>query len=264
MRSGVLCGREHRVIGRIACIAEGPLALAISRGGARKTYSHRDPNEDCAGFAHGPGGALLVVADGHGGYEASEQAVGELIELGREWIAGPEPSGEWDRRAAEATAQIHTGVVVRGTQGGSPDTRTTLCFALVRPAEGWVAWASVGDSHVFRVDEGGVEELDPSQEMIFLGSPTRTADELGLRCGHAPLAGLRGLVLATDGISERGIGVTQPARAVADALARGAEHEPGLRPLETARDLTETALAAHRRNEAGDNFATAVWLDRSQ
>ena len=58
MRSAILCGREHARLGAIDLIAEGPVAIAISLGGASKVYPHTDPNEDAA---------LFAVADGGGG-----------------------------------------------------------------------------------------------------------------------------------------------------------------------------------------------------
>ena len=69
-------------------------------------------------------------------------------------------------------------------------------------------------------------------------------------------------VLATDGLSERGIGVEAPAAAVADAVDRAGRTDEPVRPLEAARGTVETALAAQRAQGAGDNVASAVaWLD---
>jgi hypothetical protein len=71
----------------------------------------------------------------------------------------------------------------------------------------------------------------------------------------------RAIVLATDGLSEAGIGVSNPARAVADSVRAASEQIPDVRPLAAARGLAERALDAQRRNVAGDNVATAcVWL----
>jgi hypothetical protein len=48
MRTGLLLGREHQLLGGVAAIAEGSCAIALSLGGAKKVYEHRDPNEDAA------------------------------------------------------------------------------------------------------------------------------------------------------------------------------------------------------------------------
>jgi hypothetical protein len=68
--------------------------------------------------------------------------------------------------------------------------------------------------------------------------------------------------LATDGLSERGIGVQDPEAAVERSLADAREAALELRPLESVRSLVNTAVTAHRRQRAGDNVAAAVvWLD---
>jgi len=261
MRVGALRGQDHTGIGRIACVAEGSVALALSRGGAAKRYAYVDPNEDAVGFALGPGGLVLVVADGHGGHQASERAIGELLAHAAGWTGQRPPDVPWEHAALHAVEKVHDGIRARAARGDPPGSRTTLSFALVRPAEDYWAWASVGDSHVFRVSDEPTIECGPNTgKLLFLGAPSREADELGLRLGHEPLIGVRGLALASDGLSERGIGVADPAAAVTDAVTRGAVHPLELRPLETARALTETSLDSHRKQDAGDNIACAVWL----
>jgi serine/threonine protein phosphatase PrpC len=251
-------------VGQIACLSEGSLALSISRGGAPKRYAYRDPNEDAAGFAHGPGGLLLAVADGHGGHEASELAVQEGIAFGAEWLAVPAPEEPWDHAAARLVAHVHDVIRSRGVSGGNPESRTTLSIALVRPAEAWWGWVSVGDSHVFRIAADEVAECGPQEgKLLFMGAPMREADELGLRCGHEHLPGVRGLALSSDGLSERGIGVADPPDAVARAVAEGERHTPARRPIESARALAEIAQESHRSHDAGDNIACAFWLPRS-
>lgn len=261
MRVGVLRGRDHTGIGRVACLAEGALGLAISRGGATKRYAHRDPNEDAVGFAHGPGGVVLAIADGHGGHQASEQAVEELIALAADWTGPTQPPEPWEHAAARFVTRIHDAIRAAGASGGNPGARTTLSFASIRPLEDRWAWAAVGDSHVFRLaGDDAVECGAGDGAPRFLGSPAREGDELDLRLGHEPLPGMRGLVLVSDGLSERGIGVADPPGAVAEAVALGARHPLHLRPLESARTLVEIALDSHRRHDAGDNVACAIWL----
>jgi serine/threonine protein phosphatase PrpC len=76
--------------------------------------------------------------------------------------------------------------------------------------------------------------------------------------GFRPLDDVRAIVLATDGLSEVGIGLADPAAAVAEIVAGAASRAADLRPLETAREVVEAALAAHRENQAGDNAAAGV------
>lgn len=261
MRTGVLRGRDHFEVGRITCIAEGPAALALSRGGAPKTYAHRDPNEDAAGFRHGPGGCLLVVADGHAGHEAAEDAVDAVLERAAGWTDATAPDGDWEPLARATVGAVHDSVVAALARS-NPEARTTLSFALLRPREGWLGWASVGDSHVFRVEADAARERGASGggPLVFLGTPTRRGDALEARCGAERLGRARAVLLATDGLSEPGIGVEAPARAVFESIAAVAEDPAELRPLRAVRGLAECALAAHRAHASGDNFAAAVWL----
>jgi len=262
MPSGVLRGRDHRGGGRIAAIAEGRAVVALSRGGAPKRYAHRDPNEDGAAFARGDGGDLLVVADGHGGHEAAELAVDLLVErFAPEWTAGSGPALPWTELARRAVGQAHAAILECAARGGNLESRTTLAFALVRPQDDLVAWASVGDSHVFLAEATETADLNPPGQapVHFLGSPSRTLETLEMRIDSRALGGARALVLATDGLSEHGIGVESPREAVAAAVAHAEPAKPELRPLLAARHLLEQALAAHRRHNAGDNVATALY-----
>jgi serine/threonine protein phosphatase PrpC len=265
MRSELLRGREHTKLGALAARGEGPCAIALSRGGYEKGYPYRDPNEDAAGFALGPAGCLLAVADGHGGHEAAELAVATLLaRFAGAWTVPGEIASGWPERARQALALLHGEIVERGIgDGGNPEARTTLALALVRPGEDLLAFASVGDSHVFLAAAARASDLaqgcgPPS----FLGSPSLAPEELAARAavGAVRLAGARALALATDGLSERGIGVDSPEAAVMDALAGAERASPERRALETARGLVERALASHRRRRAGDNVAAAVLL----
>jgi serine/threonine protein phosphatase PrpC len=263
----VLRGEDHTRLGRIGALAEGVAALALSRGGADKPYGYVDPNEDCAGFVLGPSGTLVVVGDAHKGCAASHVAVDALLEqFGEAWTGAAPPAPAWPELAAAAVGQAHTEVLRRGASAvGNPDSRTTFAFCLVRPDQDLVAWASVGDSHVFLATAESVHEVAAGRDAPswFVGSAQREPKQLAerVRAGSASPAGERAIVLATDGLSEKNIGVEDPASAVADAVRRAAEVAPELRPLEAARGVVERSLGAHRRQRAGDNVAAAViWL----
>jgi serine/threonine protein phosphatase PrpC len=263
MRSGLLHGREHTKLGAIAALAEGSCAIALSRGGFAKGYAHRDPNEDSAAYAFGPDGALLAVADGHGGHEAAAQALDTLLSRFAEAWTDAAPLGPtWPARAGEALEQLHGEIVATGTRGGNPEARTTLALALARPGEDLLLFASVGDSHVFVARAAEAVDLAQRRDArpAYLGSPSLAPAELVAMAliGSVPLSGTRALALATDGLSEQGIGVAAPRTAVLEVLARVARTGPDLQPLEVARGLVECALAAHRVQRSGDNVATAV------
>jgi serine/threonine protein phosphatase PrpC len=253
-------------LGAVDAVAEGPAAVAISRGGALKSYPHQDPNEDGALFALGAGGVVVAVADGHRGFEASEVAL-EYVAThpAPHWT---EPGGlraaSWRRHAAAVLEDANRAILgERGDAEHGP--RTTLALAVVLPAEGVALYAALGDSHVYLADEKGVRDLAarPGRKPAFLGQDAASAEALEARAviGEAPLAGARALVLATDGLTQPGIGLEDPAQAIAEVLEAAALEPEALRPLAAARRLVERACAAQRRRRSGDNAVCAVvWL----
>ena len=260
----VLRGSESQIIGGVSAISEGSAAISLSQGGFKKRYSHTDPNEDAAAFALGEAGVLLAVADGHNGCDAAESAIDELMLRAGALLThnGNTADERWRGNALETIGAIQTALVSRVAQGVRGHSRTTLALALVLPGEDLLAFASVGDSHIFRVCPNEVVDLGTHSEGLrcFLGNP---ANDLGALAensvvGVESLANTRAVILATDGISEPGIGVDLPEFTVSECAAGADRFAPELRPLELARNVTEAALAAHQRHRAGDNIATAV------
>ena len=266
MRSALLRGRDHTRLGITAAVAEGRAAIAISRGGALKAYRYRDPNEDAALFAQGEGGVLLAVADGHGGCEAAEIVADRLLAgFAPAWTARSAPGlrEAWRNQAALALGELNAAILQSVALGGVASARSTLALALLRPADDLLAFASLGDSHIFQVTGGEVHALERLRERrssFFLGFASETVESLAEKhvVGVQPLSGTRALVLVTDGLSERGIGVAEPEKAVAECVEAAACGQPDLQPLAVARGLVERALAEHRRHRSGDNVAAAV------
>ena len=265
MRSALLRGRDYTRLGVTAAVAEGRAAIALSRGGASKSYRYRDPNEDAALFVEGEGGILLAVADGHGGCDAAETAVEKLLaSFAPEWtrLTAPGLREAWSELAIGAFAELNTAILGHVALGGTPSARTTLALALLRPGDDLLAFASLGDSHVFQLSAGEVLELghDRERRSCYLGFASETAESLVDKhvAGVQPLSGTRAIVLATDGLSEHGIGVAVPEDAVAECAQEAARGKPELQPLAVARGVVERALAEHRRHRSGDNVAAAV------
>jgi len=260
----VLWGSDSQIIGGVSVISEGTAAISLSQGGFKKRYPHTDPNEDSAAFALGESGVLLAVADGHNGCDAAKLAIDELMLRAGTLLTynGITADEWWKKNALETIGEIQTALVSRVAQGVRGHSRTTLALALVLPGEDLLAFASVGDSHIFRVCPNEVVDLGIHSEGLrcFLGNPS---DDLGALAknsvvGVESLANTRAVILATDGISEPGIGVDVPEFTVSECAAGADRFGPELRPLELARDVAEAALAAHRQHRAGDNIATAV------
>jgi len=270
MRSALLHGPDHGRIGAVAAVAEGRAAITLCRGGAAKTYSHTDPNEDAVLFALGPGGALVAVADGHHGASGSA-AVLEYLEreIAEAWTAESCDAitiDTWSELALDIFAACNHAVLERAGREGLSPAPTTLSWALYRQREGLLAHASIGDSHVFRCGPERVEDLGWAtlgrRRAYYLGYEAGNRESRGDYCvvGCEAAADTRAVVLATDGLSETGIGVSDPAAAVADALAQSIPIPSERRPLEACKHLTQTALTAHRTQAAGDNIACAVLL----
>jgi serine/threonine protein phosphatase PrpC len=260
----ILRGSESQIIGGVSVVSEASAAISLSQGGFKKRYSHTDPNEDAAAFALGEAGVLLAVADGHNGCNAAETAIDELmLRAGAILTCDRNTSDEWWKKTfMETIGAIQTTLVSRVAQGVRGHSRTTLALALVLPGEDLLAFASVGDSHIFRVCPNEVVDLGTHSEGLrcFLGNP---ADDLGSLAknsvvGVEALTNTKAVILATDGISEPGIGVDVPEFTLSECAAGADQSEPDLRPLRLARNVAEAALAAHQRHRAGDNIAAAV------
>jgi serine/threonine protein phosphatase PrpC len=272
MKTAFLRGRDHQRVGGLELTGVGPAAIAISRGGARKTYSYTDPNEDCVAFAIGDGGQLLVAADGHHGELGSEAAVQTILdEFAADWTAAKAPAeGEpaWRALGVDALLRANRAVLEIAGRNQLPPAPTTFVLALLRPGDGFLLHLSVGDSHIFAIDRGEAIELgerNPDWKFTpFLGyeEARREMMEEYSIIGFRSLQDLRAVVLATDGLSEPGIGVTDPSGAVYSTVARVELDEPdGRRAVEICRGVVEIALRAHRRQKAGDNMScSVVWV----
>jgi serine/threonine protein phosphatase PrpC len=268
MRSAMLRGREHQKIGSVELVAEEASAIALCRGGAAKTYSHTDPNEDAVLFANGDGGSLIAVADGHGGDWGAERALESLLDgVAEAWTAAApawEENARWCEAAYTAIADANATILAGAAEMGLPPAHTTLSLALLRPAQRLLLHASVGDSHVFRARDEGVEDIGWAalgrSRCFYLGYPPELRDREKAHVACEDLDGALALVLATDGVSERGIGLEDPPDTLAGLLAGTAGCAPDLRPTEACRGLVEAALEAQRRQRAGDNVACAAWL----
>lgn len=268
LHTAKLCGPEQTEIGNHAAVGWGNAAIGLSRGGAAKTYPYVDANEDACAFANTSAGTLLAVADGHWGSDASLTAIIRLLEHHAERLLDPRQASSeesWESVAQALLVDLQQQILRAGGHRAPRSPRTTLSLALALPERDRLNWLCVGDSLLFAVGDGTVRELGAAGDVVrFLGAPADDAERLRghARVGGEALRDCRALVLATDGLSEPGIGVADPAGSVQAAARVGAEAEdPELRALETVRALLATGLAAQHQQRAGDNLAIAVgWL----
>jgi len=259
-------------VGGLELAGVGAAAVALSRGGARKTYSYTDPNEDCVAFAVGEGGQLIIAADGHHGELGSEAAVRTILdEFAADWTARVAPvAGEaaWRAQGVDALLRANRAILEIAGRNQLPPAPTTFVLALLRPADDLLLHLSVGDSHVFAIERGEAIELggrNPDWKFTpFLGyeEARRELIEEYSIVGFRSLNEIRAVVLATDGLSEPGIGVTDPTGAVYSTVAQVELDAPNdRRAVEICRGVVEIALRAHRRQKAGDNMGcSVVWV----
>jgi serine/threonine protein phosphatase PrpC len=263
MRSAQLHGRNTEEIGTIDAVAEGPAAIALSRGGSAKRYEHVDPNEDSCAFAIGDGGVLIAVADGHHGEFGARLAIEYVSQTLAPVVCSREaPASDgagWADCLYGALREISRQILDYASARQVPPAPTTLALAVVRQHEGYWAWAGAGDSHAFRVREDEAEDVVMrSARKYFLGSREESWHRKATALGAEPLAATRSIVLATDGLSEAGIGVEDPAALVQRTVKAAQGIEPGRRTQWLAREIAEQANASHHRQRSGDNIAAAA------
>jgi hypothetical protein len=265
VRTAQLRGPDHVRLAGVAAVAEGPVALALSRGGARKRYAHKEPNEDVLGFAWSEWGRAVAVADGHAGSAAACLAIERVIThhvppwLERAPLALDARFGD---EVAALLRDVHTRILADAAVASA---RTTLALALARPREGWLGLASIGDSLLFCASDAGTRKLDSqvTGRTPYLGTPKLDAGDLieASWMDVRPLRGLRSVVLASDGFSQPELGVRDPESVISQAQVQAGRETAELRPLALARDLAGRAVEAQRQQQSGDNVACAVlWL----
>lgn len=259
-------GRTQLAFGAIGEASGDGLAVALSRGGAPKPYSHTDPNEDCVLAAHGACGWLVAAADGHWGARAAEIAAERLRDAhAPDWLDGPARSSDrWYQDLLHALVDVNDAILAAHDQ--EQQSRTTLAIALARPGEELLVAASVGDSHLFvATPEETHEVLANPRKFAALGAEKWTPSQIerAARFDVRPLGAIELLVAVTDGLSEEGIGVAEPIEAVRTAIAAARAGDASLRASTTARAVVDAALASHVAHQAGDNVSAAVaWLLR--
>lgn len=197
-RALALRGSDHVDLGKhVATSIGSTLALCMSAGAAPKRHAIGALNEDAGAIAVGRRGVVLIVADAHFGYDASELAVDHVLDA-----IGPDPPPA-DLSGDELVALFFdAGVAVQRetTRPGfaHPNSRTTLALALV--SDKAVQWASLGDSCVLLVSDDGCERVDVPRG-AYLGQGFDMAEIAAtLSTGRASRSDVRGVVLATDGL----------------------------------------------------------------
>lgn len=241
----VLWGKDHTELGDVAAVGVSErVALAITRGRFGKPYGSVDPNEDAVAAVVGPRGTLLVVADGHNGWEATEVAVRTVLgRLGDD----PPPANLSDDELVDLFHEAGSEILQVTSRLSWPNrqSRTTLTVGLLAGRR--LQWAGMGDSALFVVDRRGGREMTRPHHH-FIGHPmSQDAVRARLWHGQALLDDDAWVVVASDGFTNFAAH-HDPAQAVAAVLTRTPD------AAAAARGLIDRAASGG----AGDNVAVAV------
>lgn len=257
-----LLGRGASELQRVHIIQGERAAAAISRGGAAKSYGTATSNEDAVLFAEGPHGLLLAVADAHAGPEASESALIWLAEFRAErWMTHKASPEAWLVEAMDMFFEVNEYLVQRNAEN-STASRTTLAVAILDDSLGVVLAATAGDSHVYVVGTSHATAVakGAGAGSFFLGQTPASRSAIAEACAAevVRVAGLRAIVLATDGISTEGIGFSDPSAVLRDVIVDTVEAASGNWSSAVARALVARVCHIQAANDSGDDIAVAL------
>lgn len=268
MDSTLLLGRDFSEPGRafIKTITGTPIAVGISVGKQNK------PNQDAIAVSVSENVALLAVADGHWGHEASELGVRLAMEMLESPVRPPE-GNEVRGRLYALFEQVNRRLfdTAMGSPGAvTPETTLIVCWLCQDLDGSQLYWASFGDSYLYLRAGDTIRQLN-TLKSCWLGAlsmmaeragaqgltllyPTTGEDRYlgvaaGLETGMEKLEAGTSLLLCTDGLIE-------PAGREAALTSTdlrpilGSDQSPELR----VRALLDTALA----RGGSDNIACVL------
>ena len=169
------------------------IALAISRGKFPKGYPGVDPNEDGVMAATDDSTAMLAVADGHSGIEASRAAIAVLESSAVSLLpsAGYDPERALTEAFGLARDSIAEALKGHAEPRRSSRTALTVCFVTER----WVTAGSLGDTAA--VHRSGSQGSIVGGSGPFLGPD---ADLAHMTIETVPVAGGDQVMVLSDGL----------------------------------------------------------------
>lgn len=257
-----LLGRDAQELRQVHVVQGLGGAAALSRGGARKCYGTATGNEDAAVFAEGPRGVVLSVADAHAGPQASEWALAWLAEHWvQQWMTYGASAETWNVEAMDLLHAVNEYLVQQNIKH-STNSRTTLAVAILDAVCGVVLAASAGDSHVYLVGASQASAIarGSGAGTFFLGQAPASRSAIAGVCAARVVcvAAERVLVLATDGLSTEGIGLSDPAAVIVGIVAGTVAPDPARWAGTVADALATRGCQSQAANESEDDIAVAV------
>ena len=169
----VIYGRDHESASEIYCrtIENSNIAFGISVGIMSKA------NEDCLGISKSGDEALLAIADGHWGREASELAIDKTMEMIR---SAPRPAKENEIRARfyalfEQINQELFSIAMSHPGAIAPETTLIVCQLKEIRLEKYLYWSGFGDSYLFVFRNNKLTQLN-SLNQYWLGMLSRMSE----------------------------------------------------------------------------------------
>lgn len=244
----VLWGADYPNVGEVGLKSVGEhAAVALSYGGEPKHWPSKTPNEDAVAAVAGARSTLLVVADGHEGYESVPASVGLILDrIGHDPPPADLSDGDLVDLFVEAN-EMALAAIGGGRTGPATESRTTLVMALI--AGPLVQWASFGDSEIFLASANDAQSLG-TPRLKFISYPMSRRDVAEhLDRGRDELDDTSWVIVASDGLTDYlgGHGVAA-SRVIPEII------EAGRDPVAVAEALVLGAF----EGGAGDNVGLAV------
>lgn len=170
-------GRAYETPNEVHCqkVANSEIGVGISVGTTHKA------NEDGVGISISGKEAILAIADGHWGREASELAITRSVEM-LESSRAPKDN-ETRARLYALFEQINiTLFEIAMSKPGAPAPETSLivCYLRETPNGKYMFWASFGDSYLIVFKSGKVQQLN-SLNPYWLGMLSKLSENAELR-----------------------------------------------------------------------------------
>ncbi len=233
--SALLLGEDHTELEEVAITEVAPnLAIGISRGRFPKGYPHVDPNEDAAYAATDGTTTVLVVADGHQGFDAARAATSAIADTAPGVIDAPL---EVVIRQLAGAAIAAVAEIVPTLPPPRNTSRTSLTIAAVRGDA--IAATTIGDTAGYVATRRRSKRLGTDSE--FLSSET---DPAAISVAEKKLPDRAAVILTTDGFIDFATDLKGTLRSAAQLAPPAA---------------AELLLSESFSGGAGDNIAVAVY-----
>jgi protein phosphatase len=153
------------------------LELKLNIGNYSDVGKAREINEDYFGFFSGNFGNLLLVCDGMGGHKGGEIASRLAIETISNYFEKLSHSYNISEEINKSLEAANTSIILKAKDPELTDMGSTVVLVLVK--NGLVYYASLGDSRIYKVREGTIQQLTKDNSLVqqMVDSNIITEDE---------------------------------------------------------------------------------------